>query len=185
MRTWPDRIEMIRNMPRHEGVEVGTFRGDFAEAILSTGVEKLHLVDPWTFYPEYGADSCNQSNEEQEKIYQLVRLRFRECLKNGRVHIHRRFSVDAVLEFMDAPVPWVYLDANHQFDAVLTDLRAWEQVILPGGFLMGHDYGEFPESKSINCDVRGAVEKFCKESDWKLIGLTTEQYSASFCLQRQ
>ena len=182
---FPDRIEMIRNMPPHsEGVEVGTFRGDFAECILHTSVRKMHLVDPYKYYPEYGADSCNQSDQEQEKVYQSVLRRFAGDFRSGRLHLHRHPSTDAVIEFVGNPVDWVYLDANHQEEFVLQDLAAWSLVIKPGGCLMGHDYGDFPQAKEINCGVREAVEKFCHASDWKLWALTDEQYSGSFALRK-
>ncbi len=184
MKTFCDRIDMIRQMPGHEGVEVGTYRGDFAECILGTHVRKLHLVDPYKHYPEYGADSCNQSDAEQERVYQSVLRRFERHFATGRLHIHRRMSLDAIMEFVGNPVDWVYLDANHQKKFVLEDLTGWALVIKPGGYLMGHDYGDFPQAQEIGCGVKEAVEEFCKLTPWKLWALTHEPYSASFCLRR-
>ena len=54
------------------GAEVGVYRGEFAEQILSQWCGScLYLVDPWSFQSDY-LDSWRASNEEMESFYQLT-----------------------------------------------------------------------------------------------------------------
>jgi predicted O-methyltransferase YrrM len=54
--------------------------------------------------------------------------------------------------FKDFSLPFVFVDANHKYEAVLEDLDAWWPKISPGGVLCGDDF-LWPE-------VRTAVTDF-------------------------
>ncbi len=66
-------------------------------------------------------------------------------------------SVGAAAIFADASVDFVFLDANHSYESVVNDLRAWWPKIRPGGMLAGHDYTW--------TGVRRAVHEFFGHSD--------------------
>src|ERR1700685_1780760 len=95
-------------MPRGIGVEVGTWKGNFAARILATADPRtLHLVDPWRFYPEedyksacYGGQATG-GQVDLESIYQDVRARFSKEIRDGIVVIHRMTSEEAVSRFDD------------------------------------------------------------------------------------
>ena len=36
---------------------------------------------------------------------------------------------------------WVFIDANHTYDAVLADILAWSPKLKASGLLSGHDFG--------------------------------------------
>lgn len=186
MNAFCDRVELIRRMPAGSaGCEVGVFRGDFSNAILATHLGRLHLVDCWKHYPEYGRDSNNVDDIEQEKIYQGVLRRFDGEIRSGRVIVHRKMSVEAALtDFKEKSLDWVYLDSNHLYDFVLADLRIWSSRVKDGGFLCGHDWTDCPQARDLNFGVQDAVKKFCEETSWKLWGETLEP-CASFCLKLQ
>lgn len=42
--------------------------------------------------------------------------------------------------FADESVAWVHLDARHDYDSVVDDIRAWAPKVRPGGWLSGDDY---------------------------------------------
>src|SRR5258706_232587 len=48
----------------------------------------------------------------------------------------------------------IYIDANHQYEGLMADLKAFSPLLAKGGILFGHDYGW--ES------VQRAVVDFCK-----------------------
>jgi predicted O-methyltransferase YrrM len=39
------------------------------------------------------------------------------------------------------PIDYLYIDADHSYEAVWADLRAWVPHLKPGGLLLGDDYG--------------------------------------------
>jgi hypothetical protein len=78
---------------------------------------------------------------------------------------------------------FVYLDANHRYDAVREDLHAWWPKVRKGGMLAGDDYGLIDEQwvdfghGRCRFGVKRAVDEFAKKvrrnvsldilADWK------------------
>mmetsp|Transcript_35375 Transcript_35375/g.65877 ORF Transcript_35375/g.65877 Transcript_35375/m.65877 type:complete len:411 (+) Transcript_35375:64-1296(+) len=62
---------------------------------------------------------------------------FREA---GRFSLHRNTSLNASLDVADRSLDIVFLDARHDFQAVVDDVRAWKPKLRPGGILSGHDF---------------------------------------------
>lgn len=59
-------------------------------------------------------------------------------------------SSDFWREIWPFPVHFVFLDADHSYEAMKKDLGWWNHV-LPGGILCGHDYWSFPGvGKAVN-----------------------------------
>ena len=52
----------------------------------------------------------------------------------------QKFSMDAVKDFEDNSLDFVYIDANHDFRHVTEDVEEWNKKVKPGGILYGHDY---------------------------------------------
>lgn len=107
-----------------EGVEVGVFRGEFAEKVLGRWRgRRWYLVDP------------------------IVRDEARQRLSSfgDRAVFHDVRSPAAADEFEDGSLDAVYIDADHRFTAVDADIRAWWPKVCPGGLLAGHDYVNSPD----------------------------------------
>jgi len=124
-----------------DAAEVGVLRGDFSSLILKKWPgRRLFLVDPWVAQPDdLYVDINNGSNETHSRA-------LRSTLGNvapfaGRVEIVRDFSVPAAARFADGAFDWVYLDADHRYEAVRDDIAAWwPKVREKGGVLAGHDF---------------------------------------------
>lgn len=123
----------------NRGVEVGVQRGEFAHSILSRWPGHLTLVDAWRHFPkDQYDDPANGSDLEhlQNMAATIQTLRpFR-----GRWDIVRGLSVEEAKGFADGHFDFVYLDANHSYQAVLDDLKAWVPKVREGGIFCGHDY---------------------------------------------
>ena len=142
------------------GVEVGVNRGDFSQIILNTSnPTQLYLVDCWEYHPGINKDY------DRDAAYQFVQDRFRE---NPKVHIVKAYSTAAAQQFTDEFFDFVYLDADHSYEAVTADLEAWWCKVKPGGTLAGHDY-----FTGKNIDVERAVNKWLKGR--RLRAITSEK----------
>jgi hypothetical protein len=123
-----------------EGVEVGVWEGTFADEILSHWLGKrLYMVDPWVHQDELEyKDAHNLTTELMDKVYAKA---LAVAAKHGdRAKIIRDLSLNAVTQFKDESLDFVYLDGNHTYQACWEDATAWWNKIKTGGILCGHDF---------------------------------------------
>jgi hypothetical protein len=155
------RLRVLMAAKRH-GVcaEVGVWKGDFSHRILQfCRPRELHLVDPWHFAPQfpdrwYGG-AVAQSQQEMDAIMASVVQRFSE---SQAVQVHRGKSCDVALAFQDGYFDWVYIDGDHSYKAVLSDLEAWYPKVRPGGYLALDDLDWTDESSQRS--VEAAIATF-------------------------
>jgi hypothetical protein len=159
------------------GVEVGVFRGEFAQMLLrSWRGSLLILVDPWKHLPNY-FDSWNLTNDEMEANYRSTIARL--APHSNRIRILRLMSHEAALNVDDDSCDFIYIDANHAYEAVSADLRTWYPKLRRGGLMAGHDYfdaradsslepimgteGALPKEVLTSYGVKTAVDEFAAD----------------------
>lgn len=151
-------------------VEVGVQGGGYAAFMLrKTNPKKLFLIDCWEQQDPkiYDDPEANVSNEEQEHLYRETKNRF---ANDPRVTVIRQYSKDAVTLFENESLDWVYIDANHSYEAIKEDLALWWPKIKKGGILSGHDYAVRP-----SFGVVQAVNEFLLRNNLYFVCLTTER----------
>jgi len=105
------------------GVEMGVFNGEFARQILDTWEgRKLIGVDTWP--PEGLAES----------------VRARMQIYGQRWEGWHTESLKAAEKVADNSLDFVYIDADHTYQAARRDLGLWWPKVKPGGVFAGHDY---------------------------------------------
>lgn len=142
------RRDIAKLLPRRGApvvVEIGSWKGDYADVILqSHPTVRLVLVDLWmpetiniqTIQPH--PDHPHLTGDECEAMYQSVCERFKPY--GDRVEVVREYSTDAAAFFNDATFDLIYIDANHRFQPVVDDIRAWWPKLKVHGWMAGHDY---------------------------------------------
>lgn len=141
------------------GVEVGVQRGENSETLLNTWMGRhLISVDPWKANdaPAY-VDIANVTQVEHDILYGETRLRLARF--GERSSIWRMSSLEAAPKIPDYSLDFVYLDARHDYAAVMEDLHAWHTKVRPGGILAGHDYID-GQLKAGDFGVKKAVDEF-------------------------
>jgi hypothetical protein len=158
--------EWLRALPTGSvGAEIGVWKGDFTKLVYQVvQPRQLHLVDPWLFQPDFpgrmfgGAVAGSQT--DMNRIFHRVKQRFAE----QRPIYHRKFSSDALQDFEDESLDWVYIDGNHHYRFVKADLEGYWHKLVPGGLLTGDDmlWGaqwDFPVQRAVSELLRtGTVE---------------------------
>lgn len=122
-------------------IELGVWKGDFSKRIARMSPKELHLVDPWSYQPEYEDRVYgNRSGNDQikmDRIYCEVCDKFTSW---PGVFVHRATSEEAVSLFQDSYFDWIYLDANHSYSFVKRDIESYLSKLKQGGYLTGDDY---------------------------------------------
>lgn len=141
------------------GVEVGVQQGEFSETILRYW-RGMHLisVDPWLEdVPERYVDIANVPQSRHDELHELTRARLAPF--GERSTIWRMTSLEAAPRIPRHSLDFVYIDARHDYAAVLEDIDAWFDKVRPGGIVAGHDYidGSFAAGEF---GVKRAVDEF-------------------------
>jgi hypothetical protein len=120
-------------------VELGCWKGRssafLAVEVLNSGKEiELHFVDHWggSNEPEHKADP------DLERIYEVFKQNI-ESVSGVDVMIHRMRTVEAADLFEDRSVDFIWVDAGHEYEDVISDLRAWWPKLAVGGVMGGDD----------------------------------------------
>ena len=139
-----DRLRGLTNLFRElgykVGAEIGVSKGYYSKwIVMKTKCEKLYCIDPWLAYDRY-VESCIPDGQ---KVWneRLETAKHRLGRWDGNiVEFVKKTSMDAVNDFMDNSLDFVFIDGNHTFEYVINDIAEWEKKVKPGGIIAGHDY---------------------------------------------
>ena len=155
-------IDLWCDLGYRYAVEVGTFKGEFAEIILRRSVvRRLVCVDPW-------AGEGMSEPYDGDAVYELVRRRLRSYGSRGKVA--RMTGLEWAAHKPHNSIDAVYIDALHDYESTLADIRAFLPLIKCGGIISGHDYTCVHEkrvSEAVDCMFPGSVlTTKCAPQSW-------------------
>jgi SAM-dependent methyltransferase len=145
-------------------VEVGCWRG---RSSVYLGVEVMNsgkqidvvCVDTWKGSDEHqGMNILNDDGLYQEFLHNIEPL-------SSVIIPFRTTSLEAAETFEDESLDFVFIDASHDYENVLADIKAWYCKVKPGGVLSGHDYPDWPGVKKAVDDVFGK-DKVARYGSW-------------------
>lgn len=145
----------FKEMGYKVGAEIGVYKGEYTIRFLEAGL-KMYGIDPWKAYDNYNEfQSQNPKSEyrniglrkslskfqtRQDFLFGHTQRLLKKYLDNGQCELIRKTSMDAVLDFPDESLDFVYIDGHHGFRYVAEDLVEWLPKIKKGGVMSGHDY---------------------------------------------
>jgi predicted O-methyltransferase YrrM len=116
-------------------IEIGSFEGlslSYIKDSIKTNQNKIWAVEL----------NCSQ--------------RLLENTTNWGINLICKGSVNASKMFPDQFFDLIFIDADHTYDAVKRDIKAWLPKCKHGGIIAGHDY----QAKGVWPEVRRAVDEF-------------------------
>ena len=125
-------------------VEVGSLAG-FSTKLFSLYFDKVISVDP--YISGYDPTDMNSASNRLSIAQDLFTIRF---LDDPNVEQINKKSNQAVLLFDDGSLPFVYLDAGHNYEAVRDDILCWLPKVKDGAFIAGDDYKWPGVSQAVN-----------------------------------
>jgi hypothetical protein len=134
------------------GAEIGVAQGYHAEMLCKANPNlKLYGIDAWQGYPGY----LDFRGSRLAQFYEEAK----ERLAPYRCELVRKFSMDAVKDWADSTLDFVYIDGAHDFKNVALDICEWSKKVRPGGIVYGHDFKR-PTGNYIN-HVPDVVPAYC------------------------
>lgn len=149
-------------------VEVGVWQGKsityMADKIKKNDADiKLYGIDNFTGVVEYSDKPEHPTKtfakEQGGSYYDIYNQNLIDCGIRDYIIDIGKPSLDAVNEFEDESIDFIFIDADHYYDAISQDLNIWYPKVKCNGVFSGHDR-HFP-------GVSRALNEFCKKNDVK------------------
>jgi hypothetical protein len=171
IRRWDDMLVTFKELGFKKAVEIGSYKGCFAEAICKFIPDiDLTVVDAWKVYKGYKDYGENDLETDA----------YKECKERSEKYgfkILKAWSLDAVKEFEDESLDFVFIDANHDFRYVVDDVDEWSKKVRKGGIVAGHDFF-YNHHKGFG--VREAIPAWCQAHDIKPLFVVAKDHCPSW-----
>lgn len=135
-------LELIKDVPNAQMIEIGTDVGDTSHFLLSHKSDlTIYSVDPYSNYIDWNSNNLN----ERDDVYDFMMDRMQGF---GERFIQIRETSDAAVndlhDFSESGgwqwADLVFVDGIHTYEQVAKDCRNYWPFCKPGGIFAGHDY---------------------------------------------
>lgn len=127
-------------------VEVGSYKGRSASVMLKLIAEKEKYINFDL------VDNFSMGNTYKELIENLEPFASKYCL----LTVVPYESSEAASLYADKSLGFVYIDADHDYEAVKKDILVYKPKIRSGGILAGHDFNHAPVARAV-AELLGTV----------------------------
>ena len=121
--------------------EVGVEKGGQTRYLLKLcpDIKEYWAIDQWIVVSDlvHGKNALERNKLDWFNLYQKV---CQLMIHFKQLRVLRMTSLEASKVFPDKYFDFVYIDAEHSYDAVVNDIAAWLPKVKIGGYLGGHDY---------------------------------------------
>jgi len=130
LNTRVDLAKYFKKLGFKVGAEIGVLRGDYSVQLCKANPNlKLYCIDSW---------GINEMRHSAYHLKMYEKAKFNLAPYNTK--LIKKLSLDAIRDFSDNSLDFVYIDANHKFDYVIEDIIEWSRKVRKGGIISGHDY---------------------------------------------
>lgn len=139
-------VDLINMAQPKRVLELGSCRGGSTEVFLLM-CDEVVAMDPWGDFPELSIASDRVMAGRERKHIEMLddngKRFMAKCGAYPNLTTIRDFSprgVEKMLPKYAGYFDMVYIDAVHEYQAVINDVHASWPLVRPGGWIAGHDY---------------------------------------------
>ena len=153
------RTQLNQLMPKRKlvGAEIGVASGLNAnEMLMNWDIKTLYLVDNWECVPTQKGDASSPQSWHDFNLESTKRLMANH---KGKSILLKGESKDMADKIKDESLDFIYIDGDHSYEGVMSDLKSWVRKVKKGGVVSGHDF------LNIAYGVKEAVEQFANGTE--------------------
>lgn len=126
-------MQLLPKKKKLIGAELGVKEGYLSKTFLSSNTQlTMYSIDLW------GVHESIPETHDHELNYNLAVSNLEEY--GSRSIIYRMLTTEAINNFKDNSLDFVYIDATHTYEAVKEEINLWSKKVKPNGLISGHDY---------------------------------------------
>jgi len=152
---------LIKERDWRVGAEIGVARGNHLRIMLDENPGLvMFAVDSWVSIPGSASERWphNFHSYEVKRLSNLFNYR-------GRIHVIHAASIEAAKYIADGSLDFVFIDAEHDKNSVIQDIKAWSTKVRSGGGILGDD-AHF-DSVSAGCEAALSSYKVHENVIWE------------------
>lgn len=157
---------IINNEGYKSGAEIGCLEGGMTRHILRgcPRLQVFYAVDLWSWDAYEGEDGHEKLRGSWD--FPVIKKRFDKVASAfpKRLVVLHGLSWEMAEKVKDNSLDFVFIDANHSYECVVKDIKAWAPKLRPGGMLSGHDFSE--RNSGVIRAVTELVSDFSLGVDW-------------------
>jgi hypothetical protein len=164
------------------GAEIGVLCGETSAHLLTElpGLF-LYMIDSWEATPadssyRRSGDACARFRTEQHELNRKTAESVTTFAAERRTLLQMSSS-QAAMQIPDGSLDFVFIDADHTYEAVQADLATWWPKLRINAILAGHDY-QAPRDRRGHWGVKRAVDEFCAAQN---LALKVERHCVWWC----
>jgi len=150
-------------------VEIGSWLGKsslvLAKGLIGKHSARLFCIDP--FNADGDPPSALAYRRRMSSLDELLLERFVGNMRRNRVlcmiEILQGYSYEFAESF-SRKIDLLFIDGNHDYDAVLKDFNDWSSLVKHGGFIVFHDV---VDREGVDGPWRAVQEKIVDNPEWK------------------
>jgi hypothetical protein len=187
-RLYADRADLIAELPVRKGgkvAEIGVWRGAFSQVLLSKlkpsqffafDIFTGHLYENWNGLTGHQLfDGLTQRQYYEREIAPFMNV---TTIVEGR-------SQETLRNYTDRSFDLVYVDGDHEYDAVKADTELAVEMTSDSGFLVFNDYLLF-DHKNDTYGIVPVVNDLAVNHGWDVVGFAINHaLYADIALQRK
>lgn len=140
--------------------EIGVRDGENLLKMYSESLDELVAVDIWKETGVLSENDLKYSQAELDNQYNQVIEMSKKT--NNKIKVIKSFSDKASQNFENEYFDFIYIDADHTYEAVKLDLKSWWPKLKVGGLIGLHDYVDIKHG-DVEFGVVKAVDEFIQE----------------------
>lgn len=149
---------LVRENSWRIGAELGLWQGELSAYLLANCPDLCLIgIDHWEASGSGDKDKATGNAPYAGKDMAAAEARTRAAVApyGSRVEIMKMSTTEAANHVSDESLDFVFIDASHDTESVLADIRAWRPKVRGGGALIGHDANWPSVTAALNEEVPG------------------------------